>query len=47
MEEMIAKWIRETIAEFERAKKNQNFFQMHQMKLLKEALEKMRDNLLK
>lgn len=46
MEEMIARWIRETIAEYEKAKISHNLFKMVEMKVLKEALQNMRDKLL-
>lgn len=47
MEILISKWIQETLLEHERAKQNQNLYHMEQMKLLRNALIKMRDNLLK
>jgi len=46
MEALIAKWIRETRQEYEKAKKNQNAFQMIQMQVLEEALKDMRDKLI-
>jgi hypothetical protein len=46
MEVMIARWIRETIIEYEIAKKNLNFFRMNEMHLLETALRRMRDKLL-
>lgn len=46
MEEMIARWIRETILEYEKAKQNQNFYQMNQMVRLERALREMRRKLL-
>lgn len=45
MEEMIARWIRETILERENAKANQNVFKMLQMQRLERALLDMRDRL--
>lgn len=45
METLIAKWIKETIQEYEKAKINQNAFKMIQMQILKEALKDMRDKL--
>lgn len=45
MEEMIARWIRETKLEYEKAKKDQNLFRMIQMSELEEALKEMRDRL--
>jgi hypothetical protein len=45
MEEMIARWIRETISEIERAKKNQNLFKMKQMEMLLKGLRRLRDEL--
>ena len=47
MEILISKWIQETALEHERAKQNHNLYLMQQMRLLKNALIKMRDNLLK
>jgi hypothetical protein len=47
MEEMIARWLRETIQRRELAKQNQNLYQVIQMQRLARALEQMRDNLLK
>lgn len=46
MEIMISKWIRETRAEYEAAKLNQNFFKMKEMDRLERALRNMRDKLL-
>ena len=46
MEQMFAKWIQETIREQEIAKANQNLLKMNQMKILRRALQDMRDNLL-
>jgi len=46
MEEMIARWIRETRMEYERAKRNQNFFKMVQMSKLIDSLKEMRDRLI-
>lgn len=45
MEEMISRWIRETVQELETAKKNQNLFKMNEMFRLSKALKKMRDEL--
>ena len=45
MDEMIAKWIRETKNEYEKAKLNQNVFKMIQMSELEDALKEMRDKL--
>ncbi len=42
---MIAKWMRETKFEYEKAKKNQNIFKMLQMIQLLDALKSMRDRL--
>jgi methionine synthase II (cobalamin-independent) len=42
---MIARWIRETRLEYERAKLNQNAFKMIQMSELEDALKEMRDRL--
>jgi hypothetical protein len=47
MEEMIARWIRETLAEYEKAKQNQNLYKMNEMHELKTALMNMREKLLK
>jgi hypothetical protein len=47
MEFLISKWIRECIAEYEKAKENQNVFQMRQMQRLNRALLDLRDKLLK
>jgi hypothetical protein len=47
MEEMIARWIRETKQEYETAKKNVNAYKMRQMTELLEALYDMRENLIK
>ncbi len=47
MEEMIARWIRETGLEYEKALKNQNLFRMKEMDRLTKALRSMRDNLMK
>ena len=46
MEEMIARWIRETQKEYERAKNNQNLFKMKEMDALDRALRRMRDDLI-
>ena len=43
MEEMIARWIRETRLEYEKAKMNQNVFKMSQMVNLIEGLKDLRD----
>ena len=45
MEEMIAKWIRETKLEYEKAKRAQNLFKMIQMSELEDALKEIRDKL--
>lgn len=45
MEEMIARWIKETLNEYERAKLNQNLFKMDQMRELLNALRGIRDKL--
>lgn len=45
MEALIARWIKETRQEYEKAKKNQNAFQMIQMQILEEAQREMRDKL--
>jgi hypothetical protein len=47
METLIAKWVRETISEYNLAKSNQNLFKMSEMDILKRALLSMRDKLLK
>jgi hypothetical protein len=47
MEEMIARWIRETRVEYEKALKNQNLYRMKEMDQLTKALRNMRDNLMK
>jgi len=47
METLIAKWVRETINEYNLAKANHNLFKMCEMDLLKKALLTMRDKLLK
>jgi hypothetical protein len=47
MEEMISRWIRETLTEHERAKSNQNFYRMKEMKYLVEALRRLREDLIK
>jgi hypothetical protein len=47
METLIAKWVRETISEYNLAKSNQNLFKMSEMDILKKALLSMRDKLLK
>ncbi|MCM2351357.1 MAG: hypothetical protein NDI69_15145 [Bacteriovoracaceae bacterium] len=45
MEEMIARWIRETIYELEQAKKDENLHKMYEMKRLHFALKAMRKKL--
>lgn len=45
MEAMIARWIRETIQEKEKAKTNLNLFKMNEMRMLEIALKKFRDEL--
>jgi|GEM_PF-2773920 len=47
MEEMIARWIKETRLEYEKALKNQNLYRMKEMDQLTKALRNMRDNLMK
>lgn len=47
MEEMISRWIRETVHEREKAKNDQNLFKMTEMKRLITALQMMRDRLVK
>ena len=46
MEEMIARWIRETRVEYERALKNQNLYRMNEMERLIKALRQIRDHLI-
>jgi hypothetical protein len=46
MEQMIARWIRETQLEYELAKKNINTFKMVQMKRLLRELSILREKLL-
>lgn len=46
MEEIISRWILETLHEYEKAKKNQNLFKMTQMIKLEKALKTMRAKLL-
>lgn len=46
METMIAKWIQETLKEYELAKVQQNVFKMIQMRKLHKGLLQMRDKLL-
>lgn len=46
MEELISKWIRETISEFEKAKSNQNYYKMKELRRLYHALLVLKDNLL-
>lgn len=45
MEEMIARWMRETRQEYEKAKLNQNAFKMIQMSKLELELKHMRARL--
>jgi hypothetical protein len=45
MEEMIARWIRETKFEYDKAKRHQNVFKMVQMKKLEFELKYMRKRL--
>ena len=45
MEEMIARWTRETISEIEKAKRNQNLYKMKQMEMLLKGLRKLRDDI--
>ena len=45
MEEMIARWMRETRTEYNKAKTHQNYFKMMQMNRLELALLDMRDRL--
>ena len=45
MEEMVARWIRETRLEYEKAKLNQNAFKMIQMGKLELELKHMRARL--
>jgi hypothetical protein len=45
MEEMIARWIRETLYEYDQAKKNVNLFRMKEMVILHNSLKLMRDEL--
>ena len=47
MEEMISRWIRETIQEYEKAKRNHNLYRMNEMRILKDALYELRSKLLK
>lgn len=44
---MIARWIRETILEMEKAQKNQNYFRILEMQYLMRSLREMRDKLSK
>ncbi len=44
---MIARWIRETRLEYDKALKNQNLYRMKEMDQLTKALRNMRDNLMK
>ncbi len=44
---MIARWIRETRLEYEKALKNQNLYLRKEMDQLTKALRNMRDNLMK
>jgi hypothetical protein len=46
MEEMIARWIRETRVEYEKSRLNQNFFKMMQMSKLIDSLKDIRDKLI-
>ena len=45
MEEMISKWIRETNLEFQKAKKNLNYYRMHETRILRFSLEEMKEKL--
>lgn len=45
MEEMLARWIRETLSELEKAKKNQNYYKAKQMLRLIRELRDLRDRL--
>lgn len=45
MDEMIARWIRETRIEYERTKSNQNIFKMIQMNKLEIELKMLRERL--
>lgn len=45
MEEMIARWIRETLYELEKAKKNESLYKMYEMTRLHLALKAMREKL--
>lgn len=45
MEEMISRWIRETLTEYAKAKTNRNLYQMKEMDRLEKALRKMRETL--
>jgi hypothetical protein len=47
MENLIKKWIQETITEYQKAKTNQNLFKMKQMNALRLALLEIRDKMLK
>ena len=47
MEILIAKWIREVIVEYDLAKANQNLYRMEEMRYLRDALQDIRDKLLK
>lgn len=47
MEELISKWIKETLLEHEKAKKNQNLYKMNEMQRLESGLRALRDKLLK
>ena len=40
---MIARWIRETILEYQKAKNNLNYLKMAQMTYLEEALKDLRE----
>ena len=46
MDEMIMRWIKETLREYERAKDNQNLFRLHEMNRLLKELRTMRDRLI-
>lgn len=45
MGDLINKWIKETITEFEEAKKDQNYYKMIEMKYLLQELRILRDKL--
>jgi hypothetical protein len=46
METLISKWVRETLAELDQAKKNQNLYKMKEMMILKDGLYDLRAKLL-